>query len=703
MRAFLSHSSSNRDVVIAVHNGLEKESTWLDRAEIEWGNLFLEKIADGIKSATDFVLFWSEAAAKSEWVRLEINMAFIQALRHKAIRLRVVLLDKTPLPPYLQIYQSFSVVGSSDPARDIVGKLSPLLREPIRSARAKFVNRNNEIARIESAIDDPEVAAAWLFGFTGIGKNSLVGEATKRLFEGADPVRVEIDPGTGLVELALKLNAARKVTLAESLSQGEVEQQIRLSAETIAKEDRILCLFNVQHWLNEDGEPTGPLPLLLEIAKSVPDFSRRPVFLTSTRRPQLDPEQLKRLDLIHVGSMSDEHIAVLVRNWHFAIYGKDIAPEDAATIAPKLYGHPIAARLVAGLLGHHSAQYLDQYPLEMVTLRRDLARFLLRELKLSPLSEKLMETLALAGIALPGKVVAAVGFSDDEFQAAVEECARAGLITADIMLEGHPLFQEFFWHRLHRSDYQGKALKLAHILRDHLGSLEKDSSEYVDILPVTYRMFAMAGDLESATTLRSDLLGELEATAITLYNRRNYDLADKYIGHVLDANPKNWRMRLYRARVRIREESWTEADAILDEMLQERDGDISALHAKGWLRLKRKRLKEALEIFARIIARREHVRSLRDAAECLHRLKRNDEALEFLKRAKARESENPYVLDLESRILEEKGELEPAYESALLASARDPLNAQMHHRLGLIRNKQGHPELAILILRDPSK
>jgi tetratricopeptide (TPR) repeat protein len=53
------------------------------------------------------------------------------------------------------------------------------------------------------------------------------------------------------------------------------------------------------------------------------------------------------------------------------------------------------------------------------------------------------------------------------------------------------------------------------------------------------------------------------------------------------------------------------------------------------------------------------------------------------------------VLDLESRILEERGELEPAYRSALLATARDPLNAHLHHRLGQIRNKQGYPELAI--------
>jgi len=695
MRAFLSHSSLDKEIVIAVHEALEKDLTWLDRAEIEWGDLFLEKIADGIKSATDFVLFWSEAASKSEWVRLEVNMAFIQALRQKAIRLRVVRLDKTPLPLHLQPLQSFSVVDSSNPTKDIIGKLLPLLREPIRSARAKFVNRNDEVSRIETAVDSPDVSVAWLFGFTGVGKSSLVNEATRRLFEGADLVKIEVNQGTGQVELALKLTNATKSILAESQSEEEIKRQVRLSIETIAKEGRILCLFNVHHWLNEDGEPNDLLTLLLEIMKGLPDFARRPVFLTSTRRPQLDPEQLNQLDLINVKGLGNEHVVVLVRNWYFAIYGEEMALEDAQTIAPKLFGHPMAARLVAGLLGDHSAQYLERYPQELVALRRDLARILLQDLKLGPLSEKLMETLALAGIALPAAVLAATGFSDEEFQAAVGQCAKAGLVTADVRIEGHPLFQEFFWHRLHRTDYREQARKLAYVLRESLGSMQKDSFEYVDLLPVTYRLFALAGDLGAATALRSDLLGELEATAIILYNRRDYVLADKYIEHVLESDPKNWRMRLYKARVRIRQENWTEADAILDEMLQERPGDIGALHAKGWLRLRRGKLKDALDIFVKIIARREHVRSLSNAAECLHKLKRNDEALTFLARAKARESENPFVLDLESRILEEKGQLKPAYDSALLASARDPLNGHLHHRLGQIQNKLGHPELAI--------
>src|ERR1700752_240316 len=102
MKAFLSHSSKDKDLVIAVHESLEKNSTWLDRAEIEWGDLFLEKIADGLEAATDFLLFWSKHAAKSEWVRLEVNMAFILRLRDTAIRLRVITLDDTKLPLYLR-------------------------------------------------------------------------------------------------------------------------------------------------------------------------------------------------------------------------------------------------------------------------------------------------------------------------------------------------------------------------------------------------------------------------------------------------------------------------------------------------------------------------------------------------------------------------------------------------------------------------
>lgn len=695
MRAFLSHSSADKTVVNVVYDAFHKNSTWLDRAEIDWGDLFLEKIAEGIRLATDFVLFWSADAAKSEWVRLEINMAFIQLLRQKAIRLRVVLLDNTPLPLYLQPFHVFSVANSADPAKEIVQKLAPLLNAPVRSARSGFVNRNREIERIERAVDSGDVYAICLFGFIGIGKTSLAREAMKRIFEGLDSVTLDVTAGTGFVETALSLNAqSRREGLAESLSREEVESQIRLSIETIAKNGRIFMVTNIQHWLDEDAQPEELLAFLLKVIRKIPEFVKQPVIFTSTRRAQFPAEFQTGLDLQHVGGLEEEHIAALIRNWHFSIYGKDISVDDAKRVAPKVFGHPVAARMLAGLLGDHSVDYLEKYPKELISLRRDVARFLLHDLKLTAPADRLMETLAIAGIGLPAAVLAA-GSTDEEFQEAVGQCTRAGLIAAGIKIESHPLFRDFFWHRLHRSDYQKRAAELATVLTAELSNLKVGSPEHAELLPVTFRTLALTGDLASATALRRDLSGELADAAITLYNRRNFTLADQYISHVLEADPKNWQMRLYRVRVRVRQEDWSEADRLLGEMLSERPNDIGALHAKGWRYRRQGKLSQALEIFAGIIARREHRGSLRSTAECLYLLDRKEEALKFLARAKAQESENPFDLDLESRILEDMGKLDAAYESARLAAARDPLNAHMHNRLGQIRVKQGKSDLAI--------
>src|SRR5260370_34920703 len=125
-------------------------------------------------------------------------------------------------------------------------------------------------------------------------------------------------------------------------------------------------------------------------------------------------------------------------------------------------------------------------------------------------------------------------------------------------------------------------------------------------------------------------------------------------------------MRLYRGRIRCRQEEWKEAERIFTCMLQERPRDVGVLHAMGWSQLKQRNWSKALQLFTAIIAQREHVRSLVDAAECLYRLNRNKEALEFLARAKEQEPENAYALAPESRIVEAIGKSDPAYAATKL-------------------------------------
>ena len=167
MRAFFSYSTADRHFVDAVYNALEPDCVWIDKAEIEWGQRFLDSIVEGIKQASDFVLFWSRSSACSDWVKLETNMAFVQALKRHAIRIRVVRLDQTKLPLHLEIFQYLSVTSSSDSIGTVVSELKAVLAQPSRGARHRFLNRNSELERVEEMINDPVLRRYFSLDFKG--------------------------------------------------------------------------------------------------------------------------------------------------------------------------------------------------------------------------------------------------------------------------------------------------------------------------------------------------------------------------------------------------------------------------------------------------------------------------------------------------------------------------------------------------------
>ena len=156
MKAFLSHSSADKDFVLQIYNALEPDSLWLDRAEIEWGSTFIERIEEGIKNASDFVLFWSKNSAKSRWVNVELNMAFMELIVRRAIRLRVIRMDGTELPLRLEPYHHLSVADSQNPIDEVIDDLREVLAQPTQGARNRFLNRHSELGRIENMILDSE-------------------------------------------------------------------------------------------------------------------------------------------------------------------------------------------------------------------------------------------------------------------------------------------------------------------------------------------------------------------------------------------------------------------------------------------------------------------------------------------------------------------------------------------------------------------
>jgi hypothetical protein len=97
VRIFLSHSSRDKDLV---HGVLRRFPTWLtgwlDEDRLLLGNELSASLKDAIDSEVDYVvLFLSDAAASSTWVRQEVDWALEQEIKLERVFLLPVLVGDT--------------------------------------------------------------------------------------------------------------------------------------------------------------------------------------------------------------------------------------------------------------------------------------------------------------------------------------------------------------------------------------------------------------------------------------------------------------------------------------------------------------------------------------------------------------------------------------------------------------------------------
>ena len=210
IKAFLSHTSIDKDLVGLVHKKLTAHNAWYDAANIENGESIPEKINEGLRMATHYILFWSESASRSAWVKAELNAAFVRLLVSKC-KFMIFALDSTPLPELLQPYKydkidKINLDIASDSVVDAI--LSQGGGEPRLS---EFVNRTQEISEIEDAAR-AGYKLVILHGILGIGKTALAEKALLWLYPNRASNRIILDFSSipGLAELCIELSRKAK-------------------------------------------------------------------------------------------------------------------------------------------------------------------------------------------------------------------------------------------------------------------------------------------------------------------------------------------------------------------------------------------------------------------------------------------------------------------------------------------------------------
>src|SRR5947208_10244847 len=95
IKAFLSHSSANKEFVGAVATELSRQYCVYDERSFQTGKDFRDSIEKGLEESSVFVLFATKEALSSLWVDHEVDEAWFRKLQKQISRALVFILDSS--------------------------------------------------------------------------------------------------------------------------------------------------------------------------------------------------------------------------------------------------------------------------------------------------------------------------------------------------------------------------------------------------------------------------------------------------------------------------------------------------------------------------------------------------------------------------------------------------------------------------------
>lgn len=103
-KVFLSHSSSDKSIVISIALDLQEKgiNTWLDAFDILPGESIMTKINDGIEECNLALLFLSKNSVKSNWVTKEWETMLWDEINSGKVKIIPIKLEECEIPKILQ-------------------------------------------------------------------------------------------------------------------------------------------------------------------------------------------------------------------------------------------------------------------------------------------------------------------------------------------------------------------------------------------------------------------------------------------------------------------------------------------------------------------------------------------------------------------------------------------------------------------------
>ncbi len=107
-QVFISHATADKGIAVLIDGYLRSKglTTFRDDRDIEGGQAFPETIRDELQRSQEVLVLWSPQALASEWVRIEISVAW--GLRKRLVPL-LYLTEFDSLPSNVRTMKAFKL------------------------------------------------------------------------------------------------------------------------------------------------------------------------------------------------------------------------------------------------------------------------------------------------------------------------------------------------------------------------------------------------------------------------------------------------------------------------------------------------------------------------------------------------------------------------------------------------------------------
>ncbi|MGB8657050.1 MAG: TIR domain-containing protein [Candidatus Zixiibacteriota bacterium] len=173
LKAFLSYSSKQKGYVESVAKQLGKSTIIFDKWTFEEGNKTVDEIFNGLSETDLFVLFLSNEALESDWIKTEIGKAYELLKVGNIKRLYPIIIDENikyddkRIPAWIQ--ENYNLKYVSRPT-----KAAERIKQILRTLSWELYPRNNQLAQ--------------LF----IGRTELIRKYEERIFDFDKPIPITI-------------------------------------------------------------------------------------------------------------------------------------------------------------------------------------------------------------------------------------------------------------------------------------------------------------------------------------------------------------------------------------------------------------------------------------------------------------------------------------------------------------------------------